>query len=339
MDVVRASGPVISLDGAVLRQNLQIWKTATRANVRAVVKANGYGFGLERLVRELDGTADGFVVSDAGELQRLRTITNATTATLLDLGPEHAQRVVSLAGIANIARRESLGALAARADAASLVVRVGLRPAAGWSAIDIGDADTFATILAQAGMRVELWTHLTNPVSDRTDRERFARFVAIFREHGVDVVGEDFESTAPAASDSAHGTTVRIGVGLFGARLTAIGNALLACAIGVQAPIVDCLRSDGALRASYGADALPDGTDVMVVRCGYSNGYPRVSRPYRRVLSVGMQNCIILGRDEGASFLILGRDDDLDELAAAAGILPHQIVTGLGLAFQRQAAT
>ena len=336
MDVVRASAPVISLEGAILRQNLQTWKAATRATVRAVVKANGYGFGLERLVRELDGTADGFVVSDADELQRLRAITNATALTLVDMGPEHAQRVVALAGIVNIAQRTTLAALAKRSDSAALTVRIGLRLAAGWSAIDMADATTFATILAQARMRVELWTHLTNPATERVDRERFAQFVAIFRERGADVVGEDFESTAPAARDHPHGTCVRIGVGLFGALGAQLGNATLGCAISVRAPIVDRLRSDGTLRASYGADALPDGTNVMVVRCGYSDGFPRITRPYRSMLSVGMQNCIVLGTDEGASFSILGADDDLDDLAAASGVLPHQIVTGLGLAFQRQ---
>ena len=303
----------------------------TRASVRAVVKADGYGFGLERIVRELDGVADGFVVSDADGLQRLRAITSAPAATLLDLGPEHAARVVALGGVPNVARRESLTALAARADAASLVVRVGLRLAAGWSAIEMDDASSFAAILASAGIRVELWTHLTNPTTEDDDRDRFARFVAIFRQHGVDDVGEDYEGTAPAASDRAHGTSVRIGVGLFGAGAGA-------CAIGVQAPILDRLRSDGTLRASYGTDALHDGTDVMVIRCGYSNGFPRVVRAYRRILSVGMQNCIVLGNDVGLAFSLLGPDDDLDELAAASSILPHQIVTGLGLAFQLQEA-
>lgn len=329
MNLLRASAPVISLDGAVLRRNVQDWKTHTRAQVRAVVKADGYGFGLERIVRELDGTADGFVVSDADGLQRLRAITAAPAATLLDLGPEHASRVVALDGIPNIAHRASLAALAARSDAASLVVRVGLRLAAGWSAIDIDDAVAYATELAASGMRVELWTHLTNAATEHDDRERFARFAAIFRGHGVEIAGEDLEGTAFAAGDRQHDTSVRIGVGLFGAGIGA-------CAIGVEAPIVERLQSNGTLRASYGADALPNGTDVMVVRCGYSSGFPRVTYTYRRVLSVGMQNSIVLGGEIGSSIALLAPDDDLDDLADAAGILPHQIVTGLGLAFQNQ---
>jgi alanine racemase len=323
VDVLRAGAPVIELSGSVLRHNLQALKRRTRSRVRAVVKANGYGFGLERIVAELDGTADGFVVSEIEGLRRVRALTDAPTAVLLDLGPEHALRVVALAGIPNVARRASLMALAARSDAATLTVRVGLRLAAGWSAIEMDEAVAFAGAIAGAGMRVELWTHLSSPASEMDDRERFSKFVAIFRETGAAVVGEDMESTFPAARADSHGTTVRIGVGLFGA-----GG--LTCAIGVHAPIIERLRSDGTLRASYSADELPKGTDVMVVRCGYSNGFPRVTRPYRRVLSVGMQNSIVLGHDVQEQFALLGPDDDLDELAGAAAILPHQIVTGLG---------
>ena len=323
MDVCRTSAPIITLSGPILRENLQAWKRRTHASVRAVVKANGYGFGLERLVRELDGTADGFVVSDVEGLQRVRALTSAPTATLLDLGPERALRVAALGGIPNVAHRASLAALAERSDAPALTVRIGLRLAAGWSAIEMDEAAAFARMVAASGMRAELWTHLSNTATEMEDRERFAQFVAIFRAAGANVVGEDLESTFPAAGRDSHGTTVRIGVGLFGA-----GG--LACAINVDAAILERLRSDGTLRASYSLDALPKGTDVIVARCGYSNGFPRVSRPYRRVLSVGMQNSIVLGRCDGERLALLGPDDDLDDLAAASGILPHQIVTGLG---------
>jgi len=247
---------LISLDGAALRHNVQTWKQRTGAAVRAVVKADGYNFGLERLVRELDGTADGFIVSDADELQRLRAITRAPAATLQELGVEQALRVGLLGGIANVASLDSLAALAARSDAARLTVRVGLRLAAGWSGIECDDARSYAQMLVTSGMGVELWTQLTNPATEKTDRERFARFVAMFRQLGARIDGEDIESTYPAANGTIHGTSVRIGVGLFGAG-SAKGVTGLRCAIAVSAPVVETLGSDGGLRASYGERALP----------------------------------------------------------------------------------
>ena len=325
---------LIQLDGAALRHNLQTWKQRTRSPVRAVVKADGYNFGIERIVRELDGTADGFVVSDVDELRRVRAISNAPVATLSDPDADHALQVASLNGIGNIARIASLRALAARSDASTLTVRVGLRLAAGWSAISADEANAYAQIVSESGVRVELWTHLTNPATEQEDRERFARFVATFRACGADVVGEDVESTFPAAN-GVRGANARIGVGLFGAG-AASGVTGLQCAIAVNAPVVETLVSDGNLRASYAEAALSKDTLVSVVRCGYRDGFPRVTQTYRRILSVGMQNTIASGSTDRERFALLGTDDDLDELAAAAGVLPHQIVTALGLGFQRQ---
>ncbi|HTU69852.1 MAG TPA: alanine racemase [Candidatus Baltobacteraceae bacterium] len=324
--------PAIELSGSALRENVRTWKHRTGTAVRAVVKADGYRFGLERIVRELHGSADGFVVSDADELERVRMRSDAPTATLQDRGPEHACRVADLHGIGNLARTDSLAALANRPDAPELIVRVGLRLAAGWSAIEIEDADAYASVLAASGMRVELWTHLSNPITERDDRERFDRFAARFRAKGVHIAGEDVASTFPAARGSIRNSSVRIGAGLFGAGQSANGSRLR-CAIHVRARVVDRLTSRGELRSGYGDEPLAAGTALTVVRCGYSDGFPRVTKPYRKILSVGMQHATVLGTAPGEEFALLDEDDDLDELAAAAGVLPHQIVTGLGATF------
>ncbi len=327
--------PAINLSGDALRENLRLWKQSTHVGVKAVVKANGYGFGLERLVRELDGVADGFVVNDVDELERLRSLTAAPAATLYDGGPGHACRAADLSGAVNVARLDSLAALAARSNASEITVRVGLRLAAGWSAIDIEDAKDYATILSGSGMHAELWTHLSNPATEVEDREQFAQFVALFRENGVNIVGEDVESTFPAARGTISGSSIRVGVGLFGSGLRATSNGRLTCAIDVRASVLDRITFRGALGVGYNSLTLPIGSRVSVVRCGYSDGFPHVTRPYRNILSVGMQYCIVHDAVAGDELQLIDAGDDLDELAAAASILPHQIVTGLGLAFQR----
>ena len=327
--------PIIKLSGAALRENVRLWKQRTHVAVKAVVKANGYGFGLEQLVRELDGVADGFVVSDIDELERLRSLTDAPAATLYDGGPEHACRAADLFGVVNIARLDSLAALTARSNASETTVRFGLRLAAGWSAIDMEDAGEYAMLLSGSGIRVELWTHLTNPETESEDREKFARFVALFRASGVNVVGEDVESTFPATRGTIWGNSIRVGVGLFGSGMRGTVDGGLTCAINVHASVIERINSRGALGAGYGPATLPIGSHVSVLRCGYSDGFPRVIRPYRNIISVGMQYSVLRDTVDGDDFELLGADDDLDELAAAANVLPHQIVTGLGLAFQR----
>ena len=59
-------------DAAAFRGNLALARArAPRARVWAVVKANAYGHGLERAVRELDA-ADGLALLDLDEAVRLR---------------------------------------------------------------------------------------------------------------------------------------------------------------------------------------------------------------------------------------------------------------------------
>jgi alanine racemase len=318
-----------------LRENLKRWQRHTRCAVRAVIKANGYGFGLERLAGELATVAEGFVISDAEELRRLRALSAAPAATLIDLGPAHANDVADLHGIGNIARLDSLASLAKRPDAAEITVRIGLRLAAGWSAIDAGEAPEYARMLARSKLAVELWMHLTNTPTERDDYERFSRFVTIFREAGARLAGKDVESTFPAARRTIAGSSVRVGIGLFGARGDPAQIPALRCAIRVNAPVVDRLTSDGVLRCGYSAEKLPQTSEVTVLRCGYGDGFPRILATYRHVLSVGMHYSVIRGRIAGDAFELLGADDDLDELAAAANVLPHQIVTGLGNAAAR----
>jgi alanine racemase len=330
VNLQRAAGPSIRLRGAILRENLKQWQHHTGSAIRAVIKANGYGFGLEQLVRELDRVVEGFVVSDSDELRRLRALSTAPAATLIDLGPEHANDVADMRGIGNIARLDSLASLARRADASELTVRIGLRLAAGWSAIDLSDAAQYARILASSNLAVELWMHLNNSETEREDYERFARFVSVFRRAGARIAGEDVESTVPAARNTIAGGSVRLGIGLFGARGSDAKLPSLGCAIAVSAPVVDRLTSSGNLRYGYEADALPLGAEATVLRCGYADGFPRVLRSYRSVLSVGMQYTVIRGRVKEHEVELLGPDDDLDELATAADVLPHQIVTGLG---------
>ena len=57
-----------------LRNNLQVvQRSAPDARIWAVVKANAYGHGIERVFEGLRG-ADGFALLDLDEAQRLRTL-------------------------------------------------------------------------------------------------------------------------------------------------------------------------------------------------------------------------------------------------------------------------
>ncbi len=80
----RATAATIHL--GALRDNLRgACASSRRREVMAVVKADGYGHGLERVARALDGEADAFGVAGIADGQRLRAA-------------GHRQRIVVLSG-------------------------------------------------------------------------------------------------------------------------------------------------------------------------------------------------------------------------------------------------
>ena len=77
---------VATIHLGALRHNLsRIKALAAPAKVMAVVKADAYGHGLERVARALDGEADAFAVAALGDGLRLRAA-------------GHRQRIVVLSG-------------------------------------------------------------------------------------------------------------------------------------------------------------------------------------------------------------------------------------------------
>lgn len=319
-------GPTITLDGATLRANVATF-AALGAPVAAVVKSDGYGWGARRLARELDGVVESYVVADDEELAALRPATNKPIRLLADAPPGRLEAVLALRGIPNVSSRESLAeasAVAARRD--GLTVRIGIVDATGWSAISPRDAAEFAAAVAGTGLRVELWTHVTSAPRSPAILSDFAAAREAFVAAGVPLAGIDVASTASASAATAY-DRLRIGAGLFGARL---GNELaLRCALRVTAPVVRVLAPGEQAWAGYGERAIATHETCVVLRCGYGDGFPKGLAGRGNILAVGMQYTTRVITDGSSPCLFIGADDDVDALAAQAGISPHELVVGL----------
>ncbi|HTW82672.1 MAG TPA: alanine racemase [Candidatus Sulfotelmatobacter sp.] len=319
-------GPDIDLDGETLRANAAGF-AALGAPVAAVVKADGYGWGARRLARELDDVVESYVVADADELAALRSATSKPIRLLADAARGALDRVLALGGIPNVSTREAVAeAAAAAAVRGPLTVRVGLLDAAGWAAIRPADAPAFAAALAGTGLRVELWTHLTSTARAAETLAGFAAGRRCFVEAGVPVIGVDLASTAWAGSVPA-GDRLRIGVGLFGARLGA--PVATRCALRVRAKRVRYHPPGSIGWAGYGDVAVSSDRSVSVLRCGYADGLPKTLAGSGTILSIGMQYTTRLDGEEADAELLIGGGDDVDALAARAGITSHELVVGL----------
>jgi alanine racemase len=318
--------PRIGLDGDALRANAGAF-AALGAPVAAVVKHDGYGWGARRLACELDQVVESYVVTDADELAALRPATAKPVRLLADAPPGGLARVLGLGGIPNVSSPAALAEAAAEAASrGSFSVRVGILDAAGWSAIRPEDAPAFAAALAPAGLAVELWTHLTSVHRARAILEGFVAAERSFTAAGVRVVSTDAASTGSARRGLAF-DRLRIGVGLFGARL---GSSVdTRCALRVFAPVVRRLEPGAAGWAGYGETRVDPDRAGVVLRCGYGDGFPKALADGADILSVGMQFTVRTLRDGADPRVMVGASDDVDELAVRAGMTSHELVIGL----------
>jgi len=327
--------PELSVDLDIVAQNARAWRAFAGAQLYAVLKGDGYGWGVQRLVRALDGIADAYCVSDADELAQLRRYTHKRVIILGGVEPDRLAEVLRSNAMPTISSPMEFeiakGVLTELG--VPLRVRVGVRPAAAWSGLSLDELRAFAPGLAGAGAQVEVWSHITDWDRRAEQAQNFRQGAAFMREIGVHLAGMDLASTFAVAADGAQGTAVRIGVGLFGATG---GPAVpgVRCALRVVAPVLRVERHSPGTRVGYGGTMLRMGETIATARCGYADGLPKALAGADDILSVGMQYVTArasrLDPSNGTQLVLLDGTSDLDAFASRSGVLPHEIVTAFG---------
>ncbi len=321
--------PKITLDTAILAANAQRWRDwCAPARLYAVVKADGYGWGLERVVPALEPHADAFCVADTEELRALRRYTDKAAIVIGGAPLEELPYIYASGAMASIDSEAELDALQGYPT-----VRVGIAMAAGWSGLFGERIATFAAALAARRVSVSLWTHFTDMAALHDQAGAFLEAKRTFENAGVAISQCDAASTFPAAADNAiRFDAVRIGIGLFGA---SGGNRVsaLQCAIRVDAPVVRLQEYKSGTRVGYGGTMLAVNEQLISARCGYADGIPQTLDRIDDIVSVGMQ--YITARKSrynasSSSVCVIDETTDLDALAKKTGRLPHEIVCALG---------
>lgn len=325
--------PLLQLDRAVVAGNARAWAAHTGVPVRAVVKCQGYGWGYRSMVEALEGSVAGYCVADAEELAIVRGLTELPIVVLGSVDPVQLEGVLDRGGIPTVgtATELKLAAQWAAKSGRPLRLRVGVLPAAGWSGLDLQELAEFAEPVAASGAEIEVWTHITDPASREEQMERFRQGEGLLRRAGARIVARDVASTYPAASGGPVGDGVRIGVGLFGAGADAVAG--LQCALRVTAPITRVERRPAGSRVGYGVTVLLEDDEIVTLRCGYGDGFPKSLVGKDDILAIGMQYITMRTArydTDGTQVVLLDRTSSLDAFAAKAGRLAHEIVTAFG---------
>jgi len=354
--VSRGTRATLQLDA--LRHNLGVVRAASPdSRVMAVVKANAYGHGLERVVGALAG-ADAFAVATLGEARRVRTIDADRPVLLLEgitTGEELAVvRDLRLDLVVHAAFQLDLFEDRAPGDA----MRCWLKVNTGMNRLGFPPGDAAAALqrlrATAAVSEVVLMSHFAN--ADEPDDPatpcQIERFETLCRELSTPD-GPSFQrSLANSAGAFAWPASrldwLRAGLALYGespfADRSAADLGLRPC-MSLRSTLIavnDCAAGDA---VGYGGDyRCPESMAIGIVAIGYGDGYPRHAPSGTPVLVRGVR-CPLVGRVSmdmlavdlrpvpeaaiGDDVLLWGEGLPVAEIARAAGTIPYELTCGV----------
>lgn len=347
----------LTIDLGALRQNWRkLADMVAPAECAAVVKADGYGCGLERVVGAL--LAEGcrtFFVARLSEGLRARAVTSEATIYVLDGLLPGAGAEMRQAGL-----RPALGSLSEVAEWAA----GGGGPAAlhfdtGMNRLGLGLDDAEAALAAFGRAPDLVMSHFASSEDGASPDnpaqiERFARLRAMIPNVRASLCNSSgiFLSTHPWLD------VARPGYALYGGNPTPGRPNPMRGVVSLDAPILQTRRIEPGERVGYnGQWTAKRPTLLAVIPVGYADGVPRSAmgvdgRPGPDVAIAGAR-CPIAGRvsmdlicidatdapagavERGAPVEILGATIGVDEFGERAGTIGYEILTSLGRRYRR----
>jgi alanine racemase len=332
---------------AALRHNYWVAKrTAQRAKVFAVLKANAYGHGIERASRALD-RADGFATLELDGALALRERMPAAPILLLEGFFETTElHAIAAAGLATTVHcEEQLRMLEAERPDRPLDVwlkvntgmnRLGFAPGAVAGALE-----RLKKIAATRS--ITLMTHFGNADAANGVKEAMRRFETATR--GLKLPRSLANSAAIFAHPEAHADIARLGIALYGATpfVDRPAKSLgLKPAMNLASKLIAVQELAPGETVGYGASFRAEiPMRIGVVACGYADGYPRHA-PSGTPILVGGARTRTVGRvsmdmitvdltpvpsaQVGAPVMLWGEGIPVDEVAMAAGTVGYELL-------------
>lgn len=339
-------------------------RAAGGAGLCAVVKANGYGHGVEAVAEAaVAGGATWLGVASASEALELRALGRAEPLLVMGaVSAMEAEAVIRAGCDLAVWSREALDTAASAAAGAGTLARVHVKLDTGMGRLGTRDPAFAMGLLerAVASSAVEpagLMTHFATADEDddaflRDQLSRFGAFVGRSREVAPDAVAHAANSAATLRLPAAALDMVRCGVALYG--MDPFGRD--PSSHGLR-PALEWTSTIAAVKQAQPGDSVGYGrrfvaasqTLIATVPVGYADGYRRGLSGSAEVLvggqrrpvvgTVSMDNITVdLGAEStarvGDEVVLVGeRGDDrvlIEELAALAGTINYEIATGIG---------
>jgi alanine racemase len=369
---VRASGPPAEEAGGILSINLAAlaanWKhlrsLSTPSECGAVIKANGYGLGLEEVAGRLhrEGCRT-FFVADLSEAQRARAaLPDATIYVLNGLPPATApvfaeHRLQPIVGsVSELAEWDAFVATSGWGGGFALHVDTGMNRLGVTVQESLGIAPRLArpdhgiTLLMSHFVASEIASHPRNQEQIQVFRE----LRALFR----GVPASLANSSGIFLGSSAICDLVRPGVAIYGVNPTPEKKNPMQRVVELKARIAQVRAIEFGQTVGYDATwTARRPSRLAIVSTGYADGYFRSAsgsdqKPGGLALVNG-QRCPIVGRismdlmalditdvpdhsvRRGDFATLIGEGLEIDEVAELAGTIGYEVLTSLGRRYAR----
>lgn len=347
----RPTSATIRIDA--LRHNLaRVRALAPHSRVMAVVKADGYGHGLERVARALEG-ADAFGVAALADAERLRAAGLSQRIVLLS-GFDEPGDLPQLRrlGLDTVVHHETQLAML-EAEGQGTPIRCWLKIDSGMHRLGFPPAEAVAAhtrlrALPNVDADLTLMTHFasSDEFAGAQTREQIARFADATA--GLPGARSLSNSAAVLGWPAAHADWVRPGGALYGISVVdgkAGADFGLQPAMTLSTRLIAINRVRGGEKVGYGASwQCPEDMPVGVVALGYGDGYPRHAPPGTPMLVNGVRAPII-GRVSmdlitldlrgvpaarvGDPVVAWGQGLPVEEVAACAGTIGYELVCSI----------
>ena len=346
----------VEIDLRAIRHNLKaVRKLAGNAGVMAVVKANGYGHGLNEVAAILREGVEVFAVASLGEALQLRRHNTETPILLLSAALPEEYREIGRRGfiptISSLEEARLFSKVAPNGAAVHFKVDTGM---GRLGALPEEAVKTLKKIAALPLSIHSISTHLPSADSDTASTlaqlKEFEKLLKQLREELPGIPVHVLNSAATMLFPRFAHDLVRVGLALYGVSPIPRFQKLLCPALSWKAAVTFVHQIPKGHGISYGSTyRAPKNLTVAVLPVGYADGYPRqLSGKGASVLIQG-KRCPLLGRvtmDQimvdvtrckgvkvGTEAVLVGQQGKLNitalEVARLADTIPWHLFTGI----------
>ncbi|NHD19417.1 MULTISPECIES: alanine racemase [unclassified Actinopolyspora] len=354
--------PLLEIDLSAVAANTRHFTHTTGGEVMAVVKADGFGHGLDRMARTaLANGATWLGATSIAEAVQARAA-DADAPVLSWLNPVDADVTTACEHRIDLAvpSGRHLAAVVESCARSGHRARVHLQLDTGMARD--GAAPHEWPELMSAARHAERAGHITvegvmghlpragepGPSPNTTGRQEFLRGVALAEQAGLRPSVRHLAATAATLTDpDTHLDLIRIGAGLAG--IDPSGSTRLHPALRLTAPVVQVRRVPAGTGIGYGHTHVTDrATNLALLPIGYADGVPRAASNRARITVAG-RRCPVVGMismdqlvadlgdqpvEPDTAAVVFGPGEEgeptVDDWARWADTIPHEIVTGIG---------